>query len=50
MRNTYNDSFLIISIVDGNPTLNLASFVHTWMPEEATKLIMETINKYDSDY
>lgn len=31
--------------LDGNPTLNLASFVHTWMPEEATKLIMETINK-----
>lgn len=31
--------------LDGNPTLNLASFVHTWMPEEATKLIMETLNK-----
>ena len=31
--------------LDGNPTLNLASFVHTWMPEEATKLILETINK-----
>lgn len=32
--------------LDGNPTLNLASFVHTWMPEEAEKLIMENINKY----
>lgn len=32
--------------VDGNPTLNLASFVHTWMPEYATKLIMENINKF----
>ncbi|KAK7451042.1 glutamate decarboxylase gad1 [Stygiomarasmius scandens] len=31
--------------LDGNPLLNLASFVHTWMPEEATKLIMENINK-----
>lgn len=33
-------------LLDGNPTLNLASFVHTWMPEEATKLIMENLNKY----
>ena len=32
-------------LLDGNPTLNLASFVHTWMPEEATKLIMENLNK-----
>ncbi|EGO29170.1 hypothetical protein SERLADRAFT_341298, partial [Serpula lacrymans var. lacrymans S7.9] len=31
--------------LDGNPTLNLASFVHTWMPPEAEKLIMENINK-----
>ncbi|EAU81406.1 glutamate decarboxylase [Coprinopsis cinerea okayama7 len=31
--------------LDGNPLLNLASFVHTWMPEEADKLIMENINK-----
>ncbi|KAF8157049.1 glutamate decarboxylase [Crassisporium funariophilum] len=33
------------SALDGNPLLNLASFVHTWMPEEADKLIMENINK-----
>ncbi|CAA7268399.1 unnamed protein product [Cyclocybe aegerita] len=31
--------------LDGNPLLNLASFVHTWMPEYADKLIMENINK-----
>ncbi|PPQ93757.1 hypothetical protein CVT25_008137 [Psilocybe cyanescens] len=31
--------------LDGNPLLNLASFVHTWMPEDADKLIMENINK-----
>ncbi|KAJ3494777.1 hypothetical protein NMY22_g20027 [Coprinellus aureogranulatus] len=31
--------------LDGNPLLNLASFVHTWMPEEADKLMMENINK-----
>ncbi|KZV98618.1 glutamate decarboxylase [Exidia glandulosa HHB12029] len=31
--------------LDGNPTLNLASFVHTWMPPEAEKLIMENIAK-----
>ncbi|TCD66477.1 hypothetical protein EIP91_001357, partial [Steccherinum ochraceum] len=31
--------------LDGNPGLNLASFVHTWMPEEADKLMMENISK-----
>ncbi len=31
--------------LDGNPTLNLASFVTTWMEPQAEKLIMETINK-----
>ncbi|KAF8970200.1 glutamate decarboxylase [Flammula alnicola] len=31
--------------LDGNPLLNLASFVHTWMPEDADRLIMENINK-----
>lgn len=31
--------------LDGNPLLNFASFVHTWMPEEATKLMMENISK-----
>ncbi|KAN0064924.1 glutamate decarboxylase gad1 [Thecaphora frezii] len=30
--------------LDGKPTLNLASFVHTWMPDEATKLMTETMN------
>ncbi|THU91412.1 glutamate decarboxylase [Dendrothele bispora CBS 962.96] len=35
--------------LDGNPLLNLASFVHTWMPDEATKLIMENINKNQVD-
>ncbi len=31
--------------LDGNPTLNLASFVTTWMEPQAEKLIVETINK-----
>ncbi|THH33849.1 hypothetical protein EUX98_g320 [Antrodiella citrinella] len=31
--------------LDGNPGLNLASFVHTWMPEEADKLMMENMSK-----
>lgn len=31
--------------LDGNPFLNLASFVNTWMEPEAEKLIMENINK-----
>ncbi|PPQ81458.1 hypothetical protein CVT26_007483 [Gymnopilus dilepis] len=31
--------------LDGNPLLNLASFVHTWMPEDANKLILENLNK-----
>ncbi len=31
--------------LDGNPLLNLASFVNTWMEPEADKLIMENINK-----
>ncbi|EST07358.1 Pyridoxal phosphate-dependent decarboxylase [Kalmanozyma brasiliensis GHG001] len=37
--------------LDGKPTLNLASFVHTWMPDEATKLMTETmmINMCDQD-
>ncbi|CAK5272097.1 unnamed protein product [Mycena citricolor] len=35
--------------LDGNPLLNLASFVHTWMPEEADKLIMENMNKNQVD-
>ncbi|KAF8345437.1 glutamate decarboxylase [Amanita rubescens] len=31
--------------LDGNPTLNLASFVHTWMPPEGEKIFLENINK-----
>ena len=31
--------------MDGNPALNLASFVTTWMEPEAEKLMMETANK-----
>jgi glutamate decarboxylase len=33
------------SHLDGNPTLNLASFVHTWLPDEAQKIFMENVNK-----
>lgn len=31
--------------LDGNPSLNLASFVQTWMPEPANKLMLENISK-----
>ncbi|KAI6036662.1 glutamate decarboxylase [Pisolithus microcarpus] len=31
--------------LDGSPTLNLASFVNTWMPEPADKLVMENVSK-----
>ncbi|KAA1466758.1 glutamate decarboxylase [Dentipellis sp. KUC8613] len=31
--------------LDGTPVLNLASFVNTWMPEPANKLVMENISK-----
>lgn len=31
--------------LDGNPALNLASFVTTWMEPEARQLISETLNK-----
>lgn len=31
--------------IDGNPSLNLASFVTTWMEPQAEKLILETLNK-----
>lgn len=30
--------------LDGKPGLNLASFVHTWMPEPACRLMRETMN------
>jgi len=36
--------------LDGNPALNLASFVTTWMEPEANKLIMENINKNFIDH
>jgi glutamate decarboxylase len=32
-------------MLDGNPRLNLASFVTTWMEPECDKLIMAAINK-----
>jgi glutamate decarboxylase len=32
-------------MLDGNPRLNLASFVTTWMEPECNKLIMESLNK-----
>jgi len=37
--------------LDGSPVLNLASFVHTWMPPEADLLMRENISKnlIDSD-
>ncbi|ELU39983.1 glutamate decarboxylase [Rhizoctonia solani AG-1 IA] len=35
--------------LDGTPSLNLASFVHTWMPDEGKKLIMENISKNFAD-
>ncbi|EGO03868.1 hypothetical protein SERLA73DRAFT_175556 [Serpula lacrymans var. lacrymans S7.3] len=31
--------------LDGSPSLNLASFVHTWMPDPANKLMMENMSK-----
>jgi len=31
--------------IDGNPSLNLASFVTTWMEDEAKQLIVENLNK-----
>ncbi|KIR57851.1 glutamate decarboxylase [Cryptococcus bacillisporus CA1873] len=32
-------------MLDGNPNMNLASFVHTWVPDECNRLIQENINK-----
>ncbi|KAL3647497.1 Glutamate decarboxylase 5 [Castilleja foliolosa] len=32
-------------MMDGNPRLNLASFVTTWMEPECDKLIMAALNK-----
>jgi len=36
--------------LDGNPSLNLASFCTTWMEPEANKLIAESINKNFIDH
>ena len=36
--------------MDGNPSLNLASFCTTWMEPEADKLIAESINKNFIDH
>eukprot|EP00250_Pteridium_aquilinum_P021849 c25246_g1_i1 orf=86-547(+) len=35
---------------DGNPRLNLATFVTTWMEPECDKLIMESLNKNYIDF
>jgi glutamate decarboxylase len=37
--------------LDGSPLLNLASFVHTWMPPQAEQLVQENVSKnlIDSD-
>ncbi|ORX35018.1 putative glutamate decarboxylase [Kockovaella imperatae] len=32
-------------MLDGNPSMNLASFVNTWAPDEARTLMMENLNK-----
>lgn len=34
---------------DGNPNMNLASFVHTWVPDESQKLMEENLNKVCKD-
>ena len=36
--------------LDGNPSLNLASFVTTWMEPEADRLIIESLNKNFIDH
>ncbi len=37
-------------VLEGNPYTNLASFVTTWMEEEADELIRQTINKNFIDH
>ena len=37
-------------MLDGRPTLNLASFVTTWMEPEAEKLILEALHKNHIDH
>jgi len=36
--------------LDGNPELNLATFVTTWMDDEADRLMVETVNKNAIDW
>jgi len=36
--------------LDGNPILNLATFVTTWMDEHADRLLVETANKNAIDW
>ncbi len=36
--------------LDGNPELNLATFVTTWMDDEADRLMVETLNKNAIDW
>ena len=38
-------AFVSTALLDGSETLNTASFVHTFMPKEADKLMMENIGK-----
>ncbi|GMK56816.1 hypothetical protein CspeluHIS016_0306560 [Cutaneotrichosporon spelunceum] len=35
--------------LDGNPNMNLASFVHTWMPDECMRLMQENLTKNLAD-
>ncbi|BEJ15224.1 hypothetical protein CspHIS471_0409910 [Cutaneotrichosporon sp. HIS471] len=35
--------------LDGNPNMNLASFVHTWVPDECMRLMHENLSKNLSD-
>ncbi len=37
-------------LLDGNPVLNLATFVTTWMDDEADRLVRETSNKNAIDW
>eukprot|EP01025_Chloroclados_australasicus_P008035 TRINITY_DN12763_c1_g1_i1.p2 TRINITY_DN12763_c1_g1~~TRINITY_DN12763_c1_g1_i1.p2 ORF type:complete len:494 (-),score=65.96 TRINITY_DN12763_c1_g1_i1:429-1910(-) len=42
--NVVYQSIKDLRMLDSNPRLNLASFVTTWMEEEAEKLMMESLN------
>jgi glutamate decarboxylase len=48
-----SDAYRIIHdelALDGNPELNLATFVTTWMDDEADRLMAETLNKNAIDW